>query len=473
MDFIPATSRRDFLRQAGGGLGALALAALLAQDSPAAGKKTIHSIAPKKPHHEIRAKSVIWLFMDGGPSHIDMFDPKPTLAKYAGKPLPASFKKPQTAMGVTANTPLLASSRKFKQYGDAGHWISDLCPELTRHADDLCLLQGCQSEGLTHVNAVCQMNTCSQIAGRPSLGSWAMYGLGSENADLPGYVVLTDYATDPPGGNQNWNSGFMPATYQGTRLATGKTPILYAQAPAGVGDDQQRAKIDFINGLSKRYAEKRRGDDRLDAHIASYELAFRMQSSAPEVADLSDESPATLAMYGMENETTQRNARNCLLARRLVERGVRFVQLYMGSGTQWDAHANLDSNHEGNCAESDKPIAALLTDLKRRGLLDSTLVVWGGEFGRTPMSESGNGRDHNPFGFTTWMAGGGVKPGFRFGGTDEIGLWATDGFAHVRDLHTTILHLMGINEEALTFLHDGRDERASVIGGKVLKDIFA
>ncbi|QDU31501.1 hypothetical protein ETAA8_66600 [Anatilimnocola aggregata] len=468
-----STNRRDFLRQAGGGLGALALASLLADQAVAAGSKVIHSQAAKKPHHAPQAKSVIWLFMDGGPSHIDLFDPKPALTKYAGKPLPASFKKPQTAMGVTANTPLLASTRKFKQHGDCGLWVSDLYPAIAQHADELCLLQGCQSEGLTHVNAVCQMNTCSQIAGRPSLGAWAMYGLGSENADLPGFVVLTDYSTDPPGGNQNWNSGFMPATYQGTRLATGKTPILYAEPPPGVSDPQQRGKIDFINGLSRRFAQKRTGEDRLDAHIASYELAFRMQSSAPEVADFSRESAETLAMYGFGNETTQRNARNCLLARRLVERGVRFVQLYMGSGTQWDAHANLDSNHEANCAETDQPIAALLADLKRRGLLDSTLVVWGGEFGRTPMSESGNGRDHNPYGFTCFMAGGGVKPGFRFGGTDEIGLWATSGHAHVRDLHATILHLLGANEEALTFLHDGRDERATFIGGHVLKDIIA
>jgi hypothetical protein len=346
-------------------------------------------------------------------------------------------------------------------------------PETARHADDLCLLHGCQSEGQTHVNALCQMNTCSQIAGRPSLGSWAMYGLGSENADLPGFVVLADDTTDPPGGNQNWNSGFMPATYQGTRLATGKTPILHAEPPPGVSDAQQRGKIDFANSLSRSFAEKRRGDDRIDAHIASFELAFRMQASAPDAVNLAQESAATLALYGMDNELTQKNARNCLLARRLVERGVRFVQVYMGSGTQWDAHSNLDSNHQDRCAESDKPIAGLLSDLKRRGLLDSTLVVWGGEFGRTPMSESGNGRDHNPFGFTCWMAGGGVKPGIRYGSTDEIGLWATDGFAHVRDLHATILHLMGINEEALTYLHDGRDERASVIGGRILKDIFA
>lgn len=473
MNILSQTNRRDFLRHAGGGLGSLALASLLAGDVSAAGGKTLHSLAPKRPHHQPRALSVIWLFMDGGPSHIDLFDPKPALAKLAGKPLPASFKKPQTAMNVTANTPLLASTRKFRQHGDCGHWVSDLYPRIAQHADDLCLLHGCQSEGLTHVNAVCQMNTCSQIAGRPSLGAWAMYGLGSENQDLPGFVVLTDYAADPPGGNQNWNSGFMPATYQGTRLATGKTPILYAEAPPGVSDSQQRGKIDFINGLSRRFADKRHGEDRLDAHIASYELAFRMQSSAPEVADLSRESAATLGMYGFDNETTQRNARNCLLARRLVERGVRFVQVYMGSGTQWDAHSGLDANHEANCAETDQPIAALLADLKRRGLLESTLVVWGGEFGRTPMSESGDGRDHNPFGFTCFMAGGGVRRGLRYGSTDEIGLWATDGHAHVRDLHATILHLLGVNEEALTYLHDGRDERASFVGGKVLKGILA
>jgi uncharacterized protein (DUF1501 family) len=315
------------------------------------------------------------------------------------------------------------------------------------------------------------MNTGALLQGRPSLGAWALYGLGTECDNLPGFVVLCDSTLDPPGGPINWGTGFMPASYQGTRFLEGKTPILYADAPAGTSDARQRSKLDFVQQLNRQYAGRSPSD--VDAHIAAYELAYKMQSSTPEVIDLARETAETLTLYGIDRPETERNGRNCLLARRLVERGVRFVQVYMGAGTRWDAHSDLEGNHSQYCKESDRPIAGLLKDLKRRGLLDSTLVVWGGEFGRTPMSESGSGRDHNPFGFTIWMAGGGVQGGMTYGATDEIGLYVTEKPAHVHDIHATILHLLGLNHKDLTFLHNGRDERATVNGGRVIHDLLS
>jgi hypothetical protein len=377
-----------------------------------------------------------------------------------------------TAMGVTANTPLLASRRKFAQHGQSGLWVSDWYPEIASCADDIAVLRSCKADGQTHVSSVCQMNTGSLLPGRPSLGAWALYGMGTVCDNLPGYVVLLDSTLEPPGGPVNWNTGFLPATYQGTRFAEGKTPILYADAPAGMSEQRQRSKVDFIQELNKRYAGQRPANEQIEAQIAAYELAYRMQSSAPEVVDLASESAETRRLYGMDRPETEKNGQNCLLARRLVERGVRFVQVYMGSGTRWDAHSDLEGNHTQYCQESDRPIAGLLKDLKRRGLLDSTLVVWGGEFGRTPMSESGTGRDHNPFGFTIWMAGGGVKGGMTHGTTDEIGLYAVEKPAHLHDIHATILHLLGLNHKDLTFLHNGRDERATVNGGRVIHDII-
>ncbi len=364
--------------------------------------------------------------MDGGPSHLDLFDPKPALAKLAGQALPGSFARPMTAMGSTANTPLLPSKRTFKQHGQSGIWVSDWYPQIARSVDDLCVIRSCVADGQTHVGSVCQMNTGSILAGRPSLGSWALYGLGSESEDLPGFVVLTDYSSDPPGGSMNWGTGFMPATYQGTRFRDGNAPILDVAPPERMSPGRQRGKLDYIQRLNRGYGDERADDDKLEARIASYELAYRMQSAAPEAVDLMTETAETLRLYGMDQEVTQRNGRNCLLARRLVERGVRCVQLYMGAGSRWDAHTDVEENHARYCQESDQPIAGLLADLKRRGLLDSTLVIWGGEFGRTPMSESGAGRDHNPFGFTMWMAGGGVKPGMVYGATDEVGLYAVE-----------------------------------------------
>jgi Protein of unknown function (DUF1501) len=471
---VQATSRRDFLVRTGAGFGALAFASLLARDRAAAATGRIaNPIAPKAPQFPARAKNVIWCFIDGGPSHIDLFDPKPALAKLSGKPLPESFVRPRTAMGKTAYTPLLASQRRFTQHGESGIWVSDWYPEIAACADDLAVIRSCQADGLNHVGGICQMNTGSILGGRPSLGAWSLYGLGSECDNLPGFVVMEDYAEDPPGGNRNWSTGFMPASFQGTKFRDGKAPILHAAPPDSSGPERQRAKIDFIQQLNAQHRTGRTDDSDLEARIAAYELAYRMQAAAPEAVDISSESAETQQLYGLDKKETSRNGRNCLLARRLVERGVRFVQLYMGSGSKWDAHSNVEGNHSLHCRETDRPIAGLLRDLKRRGMLDSTLVIWGGEFGRTPMSESGNGRDHNPYGFSIWMAGGGVRGGLTYGATDEIGLYAVENKAHVHDIHATILYLLGLDHEALTFSHNGRDERLTITSGEVIKSILA
>jgi hypothetical protein len=335
------------------------------------------------------------------------------------------------------------------------------------------VIRSVKADGLNHFGGVCQMNTGSILGGRPSLGSWTFYGLGSENEELPGYVVLLDYPDEPPGGERNWSTGFMPAVYQGTKFRGGATPILHLAPPAGVSPARQRRELDFVRDLNMIHRRRRAEDDQLEARIAAYELAYRMQTAAPEVVDFSDETAGTRRLYGLDEKVTSHTARNCLLARRLVERGVRFVQLYFGSGSKWDAHADVEGNHSRYCRESDRPIAGLLKDLKQRGMLESTLVVWGGEFGRTPMSESGDGRDHNPYGFTMWLAGGGVRGGVNLGATDEIGLWAVQDTVHVHDIHATILHCLGLDHERLTFLHNGRDERATINAGRVIKAILA
>jgi hypothetical protein len=476
--FEAALSRRDFLFRAGGGFGALALWSLLGRDAfsaaaDAIATKAVNPLAPKPPQFPAKAKSVIWCFIDGGPSHIDLFDPKPDLTKLAGKPLPDSFTRPMTAMGKTAYTPLLASQRTFKQYGQSGIWVSDWLPEIANCVDDIAVIRSCWADGLTHVGSVCEMNTGSILMGRPCLGSWLLYGLGTACDNLPGFVVMADYSRETPGGSRQWSTGFMPSTYQGTKFREGKMPILHVSPQEGYSDARQRGKIDFLEDLNRQHLDGRKDDADLEARIASYELAYRMQSAAPDAVDLSKETAETLALYGIDQQDTAANGRNCLLARRLVERGVRFVQLYVGSGSKWDAHSDMEGNHSQYCKESDKPIAGLLKDLKRRGLLDSTLVIWGGEFGRTPMSESGTGRDHNPYGFTMWMAGGGIKPGTVYGATDSIGLYAVEDKAHIHDIHATILSLMGLDHEQLTFQHNGRDERLTITSGKVIKDIIA
>ncbi len=469
---LPVRSRREFLTRAGSGLGAMALGYLLAQDGVSgAVKAPLNPLAPKKPHHEPKAKSVIFLFMEGGPSHVDLFDPKPELDKLAGQPMPASYGRPITAMG-TANNTLMPSQRKFRQYGQSGIWVSDWYPNIAEHVDDIAVLRSCWADGLNHVGSVCQMNTGSILAGRPSMGAWVTYGLGSANQDLPTFVILTD-ERDVIGGSKNWSSGFLPAVYQGTLFRREGSPILHLKPPETIGDRQQQSKLELLSSLNRVFSEDKPEDTELEARLKSYELAYRMQSAAPEAVDLSQESEATKKLYGMDEEITAKFGSNLLLARRLVERGVRFVEAYCGSGSGWDAHVDVEENHSKWCKVSDKPIAGLLTDLKARGLLDSTLVVWGGEFGRTPFNEKGKGRDHNPWGFTMWMAGGGIKPGTVVGSTDEIGLRAVERRAHVHDIHATILHLLGLNHVNLTFLHNGRAERPTIVSGEVIKELLA
>ena len=465
----PVRTRREFFSQAGSGLASVALASMLQEGASAA--PALDPMAPKQPHHRPKAKSVIWLFMEGGPSHIDLFDPKPALEKLNGQPIPASFGKLITAMG-TANNTLMASPRKWKQYGQSGTWVSDWYPNIAEHVDDIAVIRSCWADGLNHVGSVCQMNTGSILAGRPALGAWVTYGLGSANRNLPTFVTLMDQGL-PFGGSKTWSAGFLPAVYQGTQLRQGDTPILHLLPPGGITKEQQRSKIDFLKELDQIHAATRTDDSELDARIRSYELAYQMQASGPEAVDMSKESAATKDLYGMNAPETAVFGQNCLLARRMIERGVRFVELYCGSGSGWDAHSNIEANHGKWCRASDKPIAGLLADLKARGLLEDTLVVWGGEFGRTPFNERGNGRDHNPWGFSMWMAGGGVKGGQVLGTTDEIGLRAVDMPMHVHDIHATVLHLLGLDHLRVTYQHNGRAERPTIVGGKVFNQIFS
>jgi hypothetical protein len=467
------TTRRDFLARAGLGFGGLALAALLAEEARAEMPEIdpLRPLALRRPHDPAKAKSCIFLFMEGGPSHLDLFDPKPALQKHHGEPLPPSFGKVFTPMGVGGNT-LMATKRKFAQHGQSGIWVSDWYPHVAKVVDDIALIRSCWADGVNHVGSVCQMNTGSILAGRPSLGAWVTYGLGTENQDLPAFVVMND-AGEPVGGPRNWGNSWLPATFQGTPFRKDGAPILYLEPPKGVTDRQQKAKLELIAELDRTHAEPRGDDSRLAARIAAYELAYRMQSTAPEAVDLNQETAETKRLYGLDDPRCREFGAMALRARRLVERGVRFVQLYCGSGSQWDAHRGIEDNHSRLCARSDKPVAGLIQDLKRRGLLDQTLVVWGGEFGRTPMNEKSDGRDHNPYGFSMFMAGGGIKPGITHGTTDEFGLKAVEDRVHVHDLHATILHQFGLDHRRLTFLRDGRDERLTVNGGRVIKEIIA
>ena len=455
------SSRREFFANAGSGLGAIALGSLLAEAAE----------TPKKPHFPVKAKSVIWLFMEGGPSHIDLFDPKPELNKMAGQPMPASFGKLVTAMG-TANNTLMASPRTWKQHGQSGLWVSEWYPHIAQHVDDMTVIRSCWANGLNHVGSVCQMNTGDILAGRPSLGAWVTYGLGTANRNLPTFVVLTD-DKEVLGGPKNWSSGFLPATYQGTQFRQGDTPILNLKPVEGVTDERQRGRLSLLKQLNQHWGADKAEDTDLDARVRSFELAYEMQSAGAEAVDISKESEATRSLYGMDDEMTRQFGHNCLLARRLVERGVRFVELYCGSGSGWDAHSNIEANHGKWCRVSDKPIAGLLADLTQRGLLKDTLVVWGGEFGRTPFNEKGNGRDHNPWGFTMWMAGGGAKGGQYVGTTDEIGLRAVEKPCHVHDIHASVLYALGLDHLQLTWPHNGRAERPTIVGGNIFKEIFA
>jgi len=454
---MPA-SRRDWLLSAGAGFGAVALAGIMQGPRAARG-----GVLP--PHHAPKAKSVIFLFMEGGPSHIDLFDPKPALKTLAGKPLPESFGTVITAMGES-RSPVLADCRTWKQHGHSGIWVSDWLPHIATMADELAVIRSCVSDGINHSGGICQMNTGSLLGGRPSLGAWATYGLGSASDDLPAFVVMQDSDAQVVNGPRNWGAGFMPAVYQGTKLSGGEPPIANLRTPRGITADRQQAKLDLLARLNRDYAAALPEETELEARIRNYELAFRMQAEAPAAVDLGQETRETKSLYGLDEKDTAAFGRTCLLARRLVERGVRFVQLYHGAGNKWDAHSGIEKNHAELCRQMDRPVAGLLADLRRRGLLDSTLVVWGGEFGRTPMSEKGNGRDHNPTGFTMWMAGGGVPGGTVIGATDEAGLRAVEERMHIHDIHATILHLMGLDHMRLIYSHNGRPERPTLNEGK-------
>jgi hypothetical protein len=474
-------SRRELLQQSGAGFGALALQSLLAQDSLPAPETaetfsaSMNPLAPRAAHFAPRAKSVIFLFMYGGPSHIDLFDPKPELAKWHGRPIPV-WKTEDAFMGGKTKNVAFASPYQFAKHGEAGIDISETYPHLAEHADQLCVIRSLHTESNNHAPALFQMNSGFVQAGRPSIGSWVTYGLGSECENLPAFVVLLDHQGAPVNGALNWSNGFMPATYQGVPFRSHGEPIAYLSPPKQVSTDRQRARLDLLKDWNSEFAAANPTESSLQARISAYELAFRMQMSATECTDLSRESAETHRAYGLENKVTAHFGRNCLLARRLVERGVRFVQLYSGGNEgprAWDAHDDLKKNHDLHCAETDRPIAALLADLKARGLLDSTLVVWGGEFGRSPVAENGMGRDHHPKGFTMWLAGGGIQGGMMYGATDEFGYNAVEKRVSVPDLHATILHQLGLHHEQLTYRHTGRDYRLTDVSGKVLRDILA
>lgn len=461
-DFDHLTTRREFLSRAGAGFGALALGAMGGPRLLADGSS--NPVAAKIPHTLGRAKSVIWLFMEGGPSHLDLFDPKPLLNKLAGQSLPDSFERPVTAMGEV-NSPLLECKRQWAQHGKSGLWISDWLPKHSTIADELCVIRSCVSDGINHAGGVCQMNTGSVFGGRPSMGSWISYGLGTENENLPAFVVIKDSNAMVVNGVRSWGSGFMPSGYQGVLFESGKEPVSNLNNPPGVTDDRQRRKLAFLDQINQRHQSGRNSNTDLDARIRSYELAFRMQAEAPEAVDLDSEPEHIKDLYGLNDKETATYGRQCLMARRLVERGVRFIQLYHGAGSKWDSHTKMEANHSRLCNNVDQPITALITDLKQRGLLDETLVIWGGEFGRTPMSEKGDGRDHNPTGFTMWMAGGGVKGGQVIGATDDLGLFAVEDRLHVHDIHASIMGLMGLDHTQVVYMHKGRPERVDLNEG--------
>jgi hypothetical protein len=462
-------SRRNFLQNAGGGLGLVALAAMLADEGLLAEEPaSANPLAPRAPHHEALAKSVIFLFMSGGPSHLELFDPKPELQRLGGQPLPVSFGPVATRRAVDRNR-LLPTRQTFRKHGQSGIEVSDLLPHTARCVDDICLLRGCKGISVTHPESVYLMNTGSILMGRPSLGSWVAYGLGTENQNMPAFVVMPDPHGWVKGGAPAWANGYLPSAYQGTLLTGGQAPIRHLANPPGITGQQQRRTLDLVNRFNSLHQQARPEDSDLTARIAAYELAFRMQAHAPEIVDLGSETRATRRLYGLDRPETAEFGTRCLLARRMVERGVRFVQVYCGDTNGWDAHSDVVENHSRLCAQSDLPIAGLLQDLKGRGLWSSTLVIWGGEFGRTPMTEGTTGRDHNPHGFSMWLAGGGVKGGQVVGGTDAVGLRAEQDIATVHDIHATILHLLGINHRRLTYRHNGRNERLTDNFGEVIE----
>ena len=425
----------------------------------------------RTPHFAARAKRVIYLFMHGGPSHVDLFDPKPTLTRFAGQPLPESVGEVMTRRKVAKN-PLLPEIRPFHRHGESGLEISEFLPEMAQLADELCVLRSCHGDSVNHPQSVYQMNTGSILMGRPSLGAWVSYGLGTENSSMPGFVVMPDPRGGIKGGPPAWGSGFLPARHQGGTMRPGSAPILNLKPPPGTAGNRDRT-LDLVQRMNREHLAKRDFDDELSARISSYELAFRMQAEAPELVDLDGESEATRRLYGIDQPMTREFGTRCLLARRLLEKGVRFIQLYSGDTNGWDAHKDVAKNHGEYCAATDRPVAGLLRDLRSRGLLDDTLVIWGGEFGRMPMSEQGTGRDHNPWGYSVVLAGAGVRKGTAYGATDDFGLRAVENPIHVNDLHATILHLLGFDHEHLTYLHNGLEARLTGTAGRVVHDILA
>ena len=475
-------TRREFIWEMGAGFAGVALTSMLAADGFFAkvhaegASATRGPLAPRPAHFAAKAKSVIFLMMNGGPSQVDTFDYKPELEKRAGQPLPPG-KKYINSGGRKVGF-LTPAFRPFRPGGKSGLMISDFFPKVREHADKLAIINSCHTDSHAHGSALVQMNTGKTFIGRPSLGSWVVYGLGTENQNLPGYVVVLDNRGGPISGQPNWSSGFMSGAFQGTLFRPVGDPILDLRGPAHLDPKAQRNQLDLLAKLNQEHLDARPGGHDLAARITSYELAYRMQSATPEAVDLKQETRATLEMYGVGKPPTDEFGRNCLVARRLVERGVRFVQLYSGGGhleETWDAHESILKNHGRHAAEVDQPIAALLTDLEARGLLDSTLVIWGGEFGRMPFSEGKGepGRNHNPYGFTIWLAGGGVKGGMTYGKTDEFGFEAVENPVHLHDIHATILHLLGLDHELLTYFHQGRAERLTDVNGKVVKAIIA
>ncbi|MCU0866562.1 MAG: DUF1501 domain-containing protein [Planctomycetes bacterium] len=461
-------SRRALLQQSACGFGSLALRSLLGPTAASTSLGGGDDIRPRQPHFAPRAKRMVFLFMHGGPSQVDTFDYKPLLQRDHGKPLP--FAKPRVTFAETGN--LMGSPFRFAQHGQSGQWVSELFPHLARCVDQLCFLKALHGSNDAHGGALLKIHTGSDTFVRPSIGSWALYGLGTENQNLPGFVTICP--TLGHGGVNNWSSAFLPAVYQGTPLGNASVPAEQAAVRHLHGElsrPLQRAQLDLVQQLNAEHQAQRQGDDILQARIQSFELAFRMQMEAPTVLDVDAESDATKRLYGLERPATQNFGRQCLMARRLLESGVRFVQCT--HSYKWDQHNNLEVDHRKNANEVDQPIAGLLTDLQQRGLLEDTLVWWGGEFGRTPVSEGGTGRDHNPHAFTHFLAGGGVRQGFSYGVTDDYGYYTQDQKMHVHDLHATILHLLGLDHERLTWRHAGRDFRLTDVEGKVARAILA
>ncbi len=465
-------TRRRILKRAAIGFGHLALWAMLAESAPAGSPARRNPLAPKRPHFRPRAKRVIFLFMKGGPSHVDTFDFKPLLQRDDGQELP--FAKPRVQFAKTGK--LLGSPWRFQPYGECGINVSQLFPHVARHVDDMCFLHSVHGTNAAHGGALLKLHTGSDNFVRPSMGSWITYGLGTRNENLPGFITICP--TLAHGGVKNWSSAFLPSNHQGTPLGNASLPSSQARLKYVrnrlVPSSLQRAQLDLLQRMNRVHATSVGPDDGLEARINSFELAFRMQTEMPHIEDIQGESPFTRKLYGLDDRVTQDFGRQCLMARRFAERGVRFIQVtHSDTNVQWDQHSDLKKGHEKNALEVDRPIAGLLADLKQRGLLDDTLVMWGGEFGRTPTAQGKNGRDHNPDGFTMWMAGGGVKGGFRYGATDEYGYYAVEDKMHVHDLHATLLYILGLDHEQLTYRYAGRDFRLTDVSGEVAHTILS